>query len=252
MVLALEEWVRMDGRNFTCYDRPGWWSLGVETAYAGGQEVQPLFVMKDGWDLCVCETNPDGSKVSPYADFYGQMDSDPRYPWITDDEYREYVFCPLDSSGYRQDWREGRELTDQQSRRWALHHATTDAHHIFNGPQKEATVRVQLPEANGISIVGTYVDEFADWQRQWLDNLPGGSITVTFTPDHGFDGGVFTADDGRNRASVVVAGRDLEDAGGSDTFVRRALEELDRISGRGGRESGGADSGGPQEEGPAT
>ena len=245
MVLALEEG----------YDRPSWWPNGRFHAETySEQEVQPIFTMKDTWDLCACE---GAEAVVPG---YGQLDEQ------TGEELYEYIWCPVVSNGsevnphYRYDWRPGRELTEEQATRWALHHPNAPtAHFLFNGPQKEATASVHLPAANRVSVDGVDITQWVTdgldiqldpWQRAWLDNLP--PITVTFVSDNFFDGGVIRASDGRNWCSIPVDGAIMENREYLDRIVRECSERVAVAEyTRGGREGGGADRSGSASEGTA-
>lgn len=257
MVLALEEG----------YDRPSWWHNGRYRAESiSEQEVQPLFTMKDSWDICVCEGGP---QVLPS---YGQLDEETGGP------LEEYVFCVITAHGgdvmpqHRYDWRPGRELTEVQATRWALHHPhLSHAHTIFNGPAKEATASVNLPAANGARghrpdrievdgvdisqwITGNIDLELDEWQRAWLDGLSANQIRVSFESGaFDFDGGHIRVTDGRDFISVPVASSAMEDRDFIEEVVRVTCERFERWrSERGsGREGGGADRSGSASEGAA-
>lgn len=225
------------------YDTVGWIHEGRYRAEVfSEQEVQPMFTMKDSWDLCTCEGGD--TLVEPY----GQYDPTAMEP------YREYVWCPLGNPSqgpvpqYRYDWRPGRELTEEQATRWALAHNASDAHYMFNGPRKEATASVDLPQARG--VIPTYVE---------VDGVPisgVGEIRVDYIEGDGFaDVGTLRVSDGREFMSVPVAGYAMEgDREFAESVVRATVERFEHWRAereRSRRESGGADSGGPSAEGAA-
>ena len=248
------------------YNTVGWIYEGRYRAEVfSEQEVQPMFVMKDTWELCVCE-GADALSPEPY----GQWDP------TSMELFREYIWCPVNGYNggsvpqYRYDWRPGRELSEEQATRWALAHGpASDAHHLFNGPRKEATASVDLPQARGVTpsrvevdgvdisqwVVGSVDIQFTEWQRAYLD-LPRESINVAFIPDEYFSdgGGTIRVSDGRDFLSVPVAGPSLEDRDFIEDVVRTTVDRFEhwrRERERSRRESGGADSGGPPPEGAA-
>lgn len=224
MVLALE----------ADYDTHEYWYQGkFHAEVVSEQEVQPLFTMKDTWDLCICE----GAREAAGEEF-GQID--PLYG----EPIREFIWCPLSVSQYRYDWRPGRELTEEQASSWAQRHKTADAHHLFNGPRKEGTPSVHLPAANGIR----------PQQLAWVDDVTGDGVRVEYAPDDAFDGGFIRVSDGSNHLSVPVAESGLEDGDFIEVVVRATVERFEqrrRERERSRREGGSADSGGPAAEGAA-
>lgn len=224
------------------YDSYEYWYQGrFHAEVVSEQEVQPLFTMKDTWELCTCEGAE--SVVEPY----GQLDA------LYGEEVREYIWCPLGgenpqmaSPQNRYDWRPGRELTEDQATRWALAHNAMDAHQMFNGPRKEGTASVHLPAANGIRP-----------QLVWVDGVTADDIRdvrVEYAPDNVFDGGTIRVSDGSNFLSVPVAGDSLEDRDFIEGVIRTTVDRFERWRAereRSRREGGGADSGGPPSEGTA-
>lgn len=156
-LLALEDWM----------DRPFAWSVRQKLAEDNGQHVQPLFTFKDVWDLCICE---GGNHYAVTQEGVTE-----------DDDLVEYLRCPLGKGSWstlcRYDWRPGRELTEEQATRWALHHDATHAHHLFPGPAKEnASAPLSASDVrDGFNLnlrdfIGALPDvELTDWQRERLE-----------------------------------------------------------------------------------
>lgn len=231
-------------------DRPSAWHTRSQLAEDNGQEIQPLLCMKDSWSLCNCEIPGPGSQVLPP---YGQLNS-----W--GEPLQEYVLCPLDLPIMRNDWRVGRELSDEWSAIWVMESNRGEAHHLEEWIASRAGKRnasdITVPAPDGIDLSSFIGDAgITAGERDRLErivrDLPSESITVTFTPADFSEGrcyGRLTADSGGNYVFMDVSEELMEDQFASNYAVRRVLDEFERRFGS-GREGGGADSGGPPSAG---
>lgn len=208
MVLALEHG----------YDRPSWWLHGTDAALEAGQEVQPLLMLKDNWDRCQCEGGASSARC-------GQLDQ-------FGEEIREDVSCPIASPYYRYDWRVGRELSEAQADRWALHHGNPTAHHLFPNDDKGGTNSVDgvpLPEAVRDIAPGGIIT--AGDRDGLLGQLSPGTLVVGYNFERARLDAINTNEFTVNDAAIIYA-----------EWAEWAIG--------GGRLGSGDDRSGPTEQGP--